>query len=540
MIDLLKMSLVRKASAAEFTAQALEIFLNNFQDGEHVDLYGCGSFGHALIKKDGNPLSRLKIRFIQTNPGEMTTFHEYTVVSPEEATIKPATAVLLLSDLYDSPMRACLKHYSGKIIGLKQAMDTIDFAPLLKKIEATIKEHTTSLYNETIIAAEKRPIVAFVTDRPALHTFKIMKEIRSQGYAVLLCVEHDSITKTIHVDDYIGKGYFDTVFKSKTLYPIELIKLLLLVNPKIVHAEAGMWEPYALAIAMEKITSPVVVDYRDVQEIVFTDANQACEYMKVQPSVYAIEERAREDIFKRAAGIIYKESDEVVDFLQKKYNHRPKHLLQYFPYIVGNNISDEILKTEKRGIVYAGNITYDPEWHAYPLYAGLLKAAKTIADQGIHFTIFNSLDSTGDGFEDFVNLSKENPYFHYKFALPYQELMKELPYYEYAFFCFDYANEAVENPFFTRVGLGSKVFTYLDAGLPVIVSKEIEFMAEILKKMNLAIPYSYPDLPHLKKHLQTIDRKSLLKNITQVRDDWSHKKNRHKLKDLYENIITGK
>ncbi len=537
MLDHIKTFLAQDPIVASFTAKSLIFFLERFSDGDHIDFYGCGSFSQALVNNHAKELSRLNIRFIQTEVSGTMDFHGFSLLSVKDAAKTPAKAIILLSHSYDSAMRKALKEYSGEILGIKEALNLTDISALIPEIKSIISTPVTTFAKSVLPLTKNRPVILFVTECPALHTFKLMSEICKQGYSIILYSKRGNLTETIHVDQFKDDKYFDLHYTSVGISPYELEIITKIVKPQLIHAEIGMWPPFLLAECITNWEVPVVVDYRDVEEVVFTDTDQACKYKKINPSQYAIEEKAREVIYKKASGIILKESENVSKFLQDKYNHTPKHQLQYFQYIIGDKILPKPPETSNLGIVYAGNICADPEWHSYPQYVALLNAAKTITAQRLHFTIYNSEDSTGEGYEDFLNLSKENNYFHYKFAVPYQQLIPELSQYDYGYFCLDYTNSYVESPFFIKETLGSKVFTYLEAGLPVIVSKEIGFMAEILNKMGLAIPYLYTELATLKKHLSLIDRDSMLKDIDKTRSKWTHKNNIHKLNKFYDEII---
>ncbi len=536
MLELIKLFLAKNPIAAHFTAQAIEAFLQRFQEGTNIDLYGCGSFGQAIIDNNIQSLSRLNIRFIQTDTKNETKFHKYPLISSEHAVKKPAKAILLLSHTYDVSMRECLKHYSGEVFGIKQALDITDLSPFIEGVKKFIANIASDFAKKTLTNTNGKPIIAYVTECPAFHTFKIMNEIRKLGYTIILCTNRGNITESIHINQFQNKDYFDAYYIPTAIPSLEFNTIMKDISPELIHAEVGMWPPFTLAEGIQKWGCPVIIDYRDVKEAVFSDANHACKFTKSTTVNHALEEEARKSIYSNSAGVIFKESTEIIDFLEKKYNCSPKQQLQYLPYLSDEYVNENPVCSGGKGLVYIGNVCYDKSWHVYPLFASLLEAGKILSEQKLHLTLYNSLDSTGEGYEDFLKLDRENPYFHYKFAVPYDQLTKELPQYDYGFFCFDYT-KALEDPLYAKTAFASKIFTYLETGLPVVISNELEFMVKMLKEMNLAIPCSFQNLHALKSKLDTFNREDMLANLPQTRKKWTHKNNIYKLKALYKTVI---
>ncbi len=538
MFDQLKLLLSRKADSAIVSASIIAQFLNDGVDFSNVDLYGCGSIGKALVENRSVDLPKFNARFVQTNPDGMTFFEGIPVVSPEQAVAEPADILILLSDLYDKPMRACLNGYTGEIFGLKQVIATQDISSIVAECQAQIRGDIAVAAREIKNSLSGRPMVAFVSEYPFLHTFKIMKEIRNMGYFVLLCIERENITSSISVDDYSKAGCFDAVYKSEMLFPLEIVELLNTLSPQIIHAETGAWSPHGLGIAIEKLESPVIVDYRDIFEMLNKSEEQARSLLGLSVDEYAIDVMSRKSIFTNAAGVIYKEDTAALTLVEDAYQHKAPVSLQYLPYMQSEHINKSG-KSGGRGIVYAGTFTLDPDCRISLVCKSMLDAAKVITAQGLHFSIYNSEDSSGDRFKEVVNFDKNNEFFHYHFALPYEQMSKRLTEYDYGWSCFD-LSKTNETKSHNDYVMSSKIISYFEACLPILYSPELKFITKVVTEMGIGIPCSFDELDTLKEKLANIDRDLMVQRAVKNQYKWTHKYNIHKLAKLYQNVMKSK
>ena len=85
--------------------------------------------------------------------------------------------------------------------------------------------------------------------------------------------------------------------------------------------------------------------------------------------------------------------------------------------------------------------------------------------------------------------------------------------------------------------MGHKMFNYIESGLPVIVTKELEAMANIVKKYQIGICVEYKDIKRLKETLKNIDYEKLQKNVKRAQENLSIGKITKELENFYEEII---
>ena len=103
----------------------------------------------------------------------------------------------------------------------------------------------------------------------------------------------------------------------------------------------------------------------------------------------------------------------------------------------------------------------------------------------------------GDGgdnqdYNDFEALDAENPLFNYHHAVPIHKLPDLLKKYDYGWYCLDYRN-ITHDPRYFETGLGSRLFTYMAAELPVIISAEHRHMAELIGEHQIGFSLQYDD-----------------------------------------------
>ena len=73
-----------------------------------------------------------------------------------------------------------------------------------------------------------------------------------------------------------------------------------------------------------------------------------------------------------------------------------------------------------------------------------------------------------------------------------------------------------------RTASSLKLFNYLEGGLPVIVSAELEFMAWLVKRYKIGFAIQKEDVVNLKKMVIAYDYRELQKNVIEARQKLSY------------------
>ncbi|MFH1673083.1 MAG: hypothetical protein ABIF87_06630 [Pseudomonadota bacterium] len=539
----LKWIVASNPDLAEICSKAVAQYLDGLPSGERVAFYGCGNLSRVLIENHAPSLKRLSAHFMITNPDGTDDFHGFPKYSLRDVKHCPPDRVVIMSYVFQAEMSKNLE-FMGPDRGmiLTQVIDGADHESLLNEVLAALTEHLKP-HLERLDALCKRgsPVVCFATHMAAHHLLKTMREVHKRGYSIILVVEHAKITDTIFLKEFEGQGYFDYLYESKYSYSLELLEILKRCPINLVHAEAGMWSSLPLAHLMKEKPCPIAVEYRDFKQTVFADDAIAMETLKLLPEDYNREREAQKNIYTLADGIIYKDSPEVIGYLKREYDYVPKKQLQFMHYCSHDFFAEEdcIRKLShydsRFHIVYAGNLVNNPQWHNYPIFSSLFEAARTLADQGIHFAIYNANDSTGRGFEEYIRLADELELFDYHFAVPYNKLKSVLPCYDFGWFCFDFS-KATENPLFLRTTMGSKIFSYLEAGLPVLVSPEQAYIKRVVLDIGIGIELRFDELEWLGRILQERDWHEIFDNIQRARQVYTYEQQSSRLINFYRSL----
>jgi len=134
---------------------------------------------------------------------------------------------------------------------------------------------------------------------------------------------------------------------------------------------------------------------------------------------------------------------------------------------------------------------------------------KSISEQGIDLHIYSTTD-------DVEEIKEKNIHMHK--PLSNLELNQELGKYQYGVCQSTLSRDSVDPRWF-KTTMGNKIFSYFEAGLPVIVDEETEFMVEIVKKYNCGIVILNRDWKNLRKLLKKQDYLQLLGGVERVRQD---------------------
>ncbi len=172
------------------------------------------------------------------------------------------------------------------------------------------------------------------------------------------------------------------------------------------------------------LNKPYVHDMQDVYTIYY-DKNTALKWLKKElPNEAAC--------LTQADGIVA-HSMEVNPALRiLKPVKKPKTI--FFPLYCDNDFFQENTKTIDTNdihLVYAGGVVGS---HRNPVQYGSIQfhgLIKILAEQKLHFHIYPSPSNIPADYEEYKQLDKDNPYFHFHAPVPQQQLAKELSKYHF-------------------------------------------------------------------------------------------------------------
>jgi hypothetical protein len=143
--------------------------------------------------------------------------------------------------------------------------------------------------------------------------------------------------------------------------------------------------------------------------------------------------------------------------------------------------------------------------HVRPLFASL-------CEQGLEVTAYTaamagSLDAV---LGEYTELAREQPRFHIEPRLPIASLVAAMHgRHHFGILLYPFDDDLVVGKRHLQTALASKLFAYVAAGLPILVSPELEFMAELVRSHGIGLVVPRRDLAALAHRLEDIDYPAL-------------------------------
>jgi hypothetical protein len=202
-------------------------------------------------------------------------------------------------------------------------------------------------------------------------------------------------------------------------------------------------------------------------------------------------------IMGQSHGVVHKIPDDAWGILEKEYGLVQKPHLKFYAYPMAEFSVRRLKKVRKTQdpprLVYAGGIIpYDiavSRGHENHIFDDLI--AMTGPDT-FDLTIYvnqNARDMPWNQHDHYYELEKRFPFFHFRKGLPYHQVAQELSNFSAGIF-YDNIKHSSYNPDHFKYNIATKLFTYLEAKMPVIVYSQSECMADLVRVHDLGETYS--------------------------------------------------
>lgn len=150
-----------------------------------------------------------------------------------------------------------------------------------------------------------------------------------------------------------------------------------------------------------------------------------------------------------------------------------------------------------------------------PLYRDLLA-------QGCDVTVFPSaVNASGfdAAFGDYQRLAAEHPRAHFREHLELRELISALRgSFHYGMLLYHFNPDLIVGQRHLRGALASKLFVYWAAGLPALVSEELEYMATLVRETGAGLVLARRDLGTLAERLADVDYPALQARVVAAQE----------------------
>jgi len=176
-------------------------------------------------------------------------------------------------------------------------------------------------------------------------------------------------------------------------------------------------------------------------------------------------------------------------------------------------------------LVYAGQVMNKQAPRAVFGDLDYLGLIRELTQQGAEITVFNSVFSSRelcqDLFGDYHLEMQNNPRFAFHEGIEMPGIICALHGdYDYGLILFDFERDIAVGKAHLRETMASKLFTYLAAGLPVIVSEELAYMADFVRDNGIGIVVGKNDRSNLVNLLEEIDPGQFIDNICIAQEEY--------------------
>lgn len=346
--------------------------------------------------------------------------------------------------------------------------------------------------NAQYVKSFNKNTVVFISDRPNFFFLRVSKALMDKGVNTVLLTRWG-----------VDKGhsnYFNEVFLFNSL-----LDLYLLSHIKDVYIYVQSWVGwFFLPVFVDLITkSQVYCNVNDSSVLLFDEIssfnkigiNKDSAVLDIECEIYIYENL-------NLVTHPYKDINLINNMsVRGGLHYFPCYPLKEFIYNINNPILD---KTE---LVFIGGIPYDKKDDLVFEDAKMHNVAKIIIKQKLHLTILNNPLLTQSECDIaykylfFSDLSKNNSNFNFSSGYPPWEIHEYTQNFSYGIMIYDFSNILVSR-LHTQSIVPTKFFTYIELGLPVIVSDEMEAVSKIVKDNNIGIVVNWSEVDSLSEIIE--------------------------------------
>lgn len=380
--------------------------------------------------------------------------------------------------------------------------------------------------------------IVFIEYFPMIHTLKMAKGLRDTGRYETILIAFNKFDKEFFKMGYDKIINLDVSQRPNPKNLLYFLKTSFSKERARFFAEIKALNPYIVQITGLGVFSflsnflinkniPRVYYAYDIMAFCDMKRNKNRSIRKYNLSYFPkILKRLEKYYFKTFNGILHKGSKNELSLLDYSIDSPDLFLtpscLEEWTHTPKKKSMKEI------HIVYAGNPLNEDIFYAYPFR----NIMKEITKQKINLHTYGK-NYLYDNY--FLKEDKDNSYFHYHDKVSPKELNKTISNYNYGLIS-DFYNGFI-NPLWPKTSISHKISNYLEAGLPIIISKEYRSAADFIKKYKLGICIDYEDIKRLREILHNINYKKLQENVEKAQRELSIGNLTKKLECFYKEIV---
>lgn len=337
----------------------------------------------------------------------------------------------------------------------------------------------------TTANSDKTKTICFIVRRCFFVVKKMAKQLKAMGFTCVLI----NIEQLTNIEDY--KDSFDLIVSDADSY-IFVQKLMDVIKADVYWVQSMMWD-YVLARLVEKKKQ---------------DARLVCEFYDIT-MLYAEKDNLKTlwpDKLIEADFHYGKFIFDEADLIFARFD--PSIIHEYLGYLPDNY--SEIQPTKcpdvevidnhpgfdpaNINLVYLGNMiprnSHHPE-ALFPLW-GMPEAWEKLLNQGFHLHIYNSpfRSNAEDGMSPIIALANTYKNLHFHEGVPHNQIIQEIGKYDFGLILSAVNMETnLNGPLLWKGAVGTKFFTMIESGLPIIIMKEKQAKARFIEKNKMGLSF---------------------------------------------------
>ncbi|OHC75283.1 MAG: hypothetical protein A3G18_02600 [Rhodospirillales bacterium RIFCSPLOWO2_12_FULL_58_28] len=318
--------------------------------------------------------------------------------------------------------------------------------------------------------------------------------------------------------------------------PEFLRRAIMALEPDIFHVQCWMWSYHvARMICESKRNAKCVCEFYDITSIYAARNELAAVW---SPKIVDLDIACEKWLFQHADAIVHRFPEPVIAEL---YGAEPLQLeMQMYPcpeYVSYNNeklsSEDGILR-----MVYAGGLVPKTDAHPESLFPerNHAEAFRKLLEQGFGIDIFMSpfRSLQESGLDALHELTREFPLFRMLPGEAPDKLAGIISAYDFGLILTDMDISKNRNTVHQlKSAAGTKLFIYAEAGIPVIVNAEYEYMTSIVERHGIGFGLPSQDIATAGPRIRAFDRAEAQENIRRFNSENGMDTHIHRLISLY-------
>ncbi|MCB2102250.1 MAG: hypothetical protein KDE22_15340 [Rhodobacterales bacterium] len=388
---------------------------------------------------------------------------------------------------------------------------------LITTHNARLTDAPFAAFAEALAGAGDRTVL-FVANKPYFAILRQALHLKDQGWRPFLaCVEPIPADLAAPFADAFGAvvdchGNMGLVGR-----------LLGRLRPAVIHVQCWMWSYHLARLVMEQARGvPVVCEFYDVTSCYAPRDALVTNW----PADRVDLDLAMEGhILRHADAVITRFVDPVPDVLRQRHGAPDARILRFWPYpcpafshldpVDRPSATDGVLR-----LVYAGGVFPLAADHPPGLFPGFgqLGAIRRLLAQGLKVDVLHDphrpVEPRDPSLKDYYDLMDAGSGFRIMNGVGPDRVAERLAAYDFGLILFDlYPDRMMVAPELLRDGIGTKLFTYLEAGLPILVNAEYEAMARLIEDNGLGLAVTTADIGAVAPRLRAADPTALAANV---------------------------